>query len=148
MNLTLLTLILAFVGGAGLALQAPTNALLGRAAGSAVNAAFVSFLVGTLALGVFCAVARARPDAAGLRALPWYAWVGGVYGAFFVAVAAFGAPRIGMGALLTAAVAGQLIAALLLDHFGTLGLERHPINLIRGGGIVLVLIGAVMVRRG
>lgn len=148
MNLAFLILFLAFAGGAGLALQAPTNALLGRAAGSPVNAAFVSFLVGSIALAVFCAAARARPDAAAIRALPWYAWVGGVYGAFFVAVAAFGAPRIGMGPLLTAAVGGQLLAALALDHFGVLGLERHPINLTRGAGILLVLVGAVMVRRG
>lgn len=148
MNLAVLTIFLAALGGAGLALQAPTNAMLGRAAGSAANAAFISFLVGSAALGVFCLIARARPDGAALRALPWYAWSGGIYGAFFVAVAAFGAPRIGVGALLTAAVAGQLATGVLLDHLGALGLERHPANLTRMAGLALVVAGAALVRRG
>ena len=64
-----------------------------------------------------------------------------------LAIAAFGAPRVGLGVLLTAAIAGQLAAALLLDHYGLLGLARHPVNLTRALGLVLVLIGAVLVRR-
>ena len=79
--------------------------------------------------------------------MPWYAWLGGFYGAFFVAVAAFAAPRVGVGVLLTAAVAGQLAAALVLDHFGLLGLDRHPVTLTRAAGFVLVLVGAVLVGR-
>jgi transporter family-2 protein len=85
--------------------------------------------------------------APGLRQVPWYAWLGGFYGAFFVAVAAFGAPRVGMGVLLTAAVAGQLAAALVLDHYGLFGLDRHPVNITRAAGLVLVLLGAVLVRK-
>jgi transporter family-2 protein len=82
-----------------------------------------------------------------LKAVPWYAWLGGFYGAFFVAVAAFGAPRVGMGVLLTAAVAGQLAGALVLDHFGLLGLARHPVTLTRAAGFALVLVGAALVRK-
>ena len=52
-----------------------------------------------------------------------------------------------MGVLLTAAVAGQLAAALVLDHFGLLGLVRHPVNLSRALGLILVLVGAVLVRK-
>jgi transporter family-2 protein len=79
--------------------------------------------------------------------VPWYAWIGGFYGAFFVAVAAFGAPRVGVGVLLTAAIAGQLAAALVLDHYGLLGLERHPVTIVRALGFVLVLVGAALVRK-
>ena len=82
------------------------------------------------------------------RGLPWYAWIGGLYGAFFVAVAAFGAPRIGVGPLLTAAIAGQLLAAIILDHYGLLGLTRQPISIEKIGGVLLVLLGAWLVRRG
>jgi len=82
-----------------------------------------------------------------LKQVPWYAWLGGFYGAFFVAVAAFGAPRVGVGVLLTAAIAGQLAAALVLDHFGLLGLARHPVTLTRAAGLVLVLVGAALVRK-
>ena len=147
MNGALLSLILAVIGGALLAIQAPTNALLGKATGSAIIAAFISFLIGTIALGAAVSVSSGKLFAPGLKQLPWYAWLGGFYGAFFVAVAAFGAPRVGIGVLLTAAIAGQLAAALVLDHYGLLGLARHPITLSRGLGFALVVVGAVLVRR-
>jgi transporter family-2 protein len=138
---------MAVIGGVLLAVQAPTNAMLGKASGSPIVAAFISFLIGTIALGAVVAATSGRLFAPALRQVPWYAWVGGFYGAFFVAVAAFGAPRVGMGVLLTAAVAGQLGAALVLDHYGLLGLDRHPVNMTRALGLALVLVGAVLVRR-
>jgi transporter family-2 protein len=147
MNGTLLSLILAVIGGVLLAIQAPTNAILGKASGSPIVAAFISFLIGTIALGAAVAATSGRLFAPELKQVPWYAWVGGFYGAFFVAVAAFGAPRVGVGVLLTAAIAGQLAAALVLDHYGLLGLERHPVTLTRAAGLVLVIIGAALVRR-
>ncbi len=147
MNGGLVAIVLAIIGGVLLAVQAPTNALLGKASGSAIVAAFISFLVGTIALGLAVAATSGRLFGTDLKQVPWYAWLGGIYGAFFVAVAAFGAPRVGMGVLLTAAVAGQLAAAVVLDHFGFLGLDRHPVNTARAVGLVLVLVGAVLVRR-
>jgi transporter family-2 protein len=147
MNAGTLSLLLAIIGGALLAVQAPTNALLGKASGSPIVAAFISFLIGTLALGGAIAATSGRLFAPELKHVPWYAWLGGFYGAFFVAVAAFGAPRVGVGVLLTAAIAGQLAAALVLDHYGLLGLERHPVTLTRAFGFVLVLVGAALVRR-
>jgi len=147
MNGALASLILAVIGGALLAIQAPTNAILGKASGWPIIAAFISFLIGTLALGAAVGVSSGRLFAPGLKQVPWYAWLGGFYGAFFVAVAAFGAPRVGVGVLLTAAIAGQLAAALVLDHYGLLGLARHPITLSRGLGFALVVMGAVLVRR-
>ena len=147
MNGALLSLILAVIGGALLAIQAPTNAILGKATGSPIIAAFISFLIGTVALGAAVGVSSGKLFAPALKQVPWYAWLGGFYGAFFVAVAAFGAPRVGVGVLLTAAIAGQLAAALVLDHYGLLGLARHPITFSRGLGFVLVVVGAVLVRR-
>ena len=147
MNGAAAAVVLAVIGGVLLAIQAPTNALLGKASGSPIVAAFISFVVGTIALGAAVAATSGRLTAPELRQVPWYAWIGGFYGAFFVAVAAFGAPRVGIGVLLTAAIAGQLAAALVLDHYGLLGLARHPVNLTRALGLVLVLVGAVLVRR-
>jgi transporter family-2 protein len=137
----------AFVGGSLIALQAPTNALLARGVGSAVNAAFLSFVVGTFALLAVAAALGARPVAGAAGALPWYAWTGGFYGAFFVAVAAFAAPRMGVTFFLMVAIAGQLAMALLLDRIGAFGLARVEISPTRVAGILLVLAGAYLVRR-
>lgn len=148
MNANLVYVLLALVGGVLMAVQAPTNALLAKATDSSVLAALISFAVGTVALVLLLFAGSAPRALAGARALPWYAWIGGLYGAFFVAMAAFVAPRIGVGALLTAAVAGQLAAALALDHFGLIGLDPRPATLARILGLVLVFAGAFLVRRG
>src|SRR6478672_8639547 len=108
MNVAGISLLLALIAGSLMAVQAPTNAILAKASGSPVVAAFISFLVGSVALGAIVATTSGRLFAPGLRQVPWYAWAGGLYGAFFVGVAAYAAPRIGVGPLLTAAIAGQL----------------------------------------
>jgi transporter family-2 protein len=148
MNAASIPLALAVIAGFFMAVQAPTNAILGKASGSPVIAAFISFLVGTIALGAALTAGPGRLFAPELRSVPWYAWIGGLYGAFFVAIAAFGAPKIGVGPLLTAAIAGQLIGAILLDHFGLLGLSRQPVSAEKLFGVALVLVGAWLVRRG
>jgi transporter family-2 protein len=143
----LIALFGAFVGGALVALQAPTNAMLARGAGSPVNAALVSFAIGTLALVAVALALGVRPGAGEVRALPWYAWTGGLYGAVFVAVAACAAPRMGVTYFLMVAIAGQLAMALLLDQLGAFGLARVEISPTRIAGILLVLAGAYLVRR-
>lgn len=138
---------LVLCGGAMLAVQAPTNALLARAGGSPVLAALISFGVGTIALFIVWILSGNRPNSGQFAALPWYAWLGGLYGAFFVAIAAYGAPRIGLAQLITISIAGQIAIALWLDHTGALGLPREPINFGRLVGAMLVVAGVILVRR-
>lgn len=137
----------AFLAGALIALQAPTNAMLSRAVASPVNAALVSFAVGLVALALAAAAHGARPDGAAVRGLPWYAWTGGLYGAVFVALAAFAAPRLGVTFFLMMAIAGQLAMALFLDKTGAFGLDVQAISLQRVGGVLLVLAGAWLVQQ-
>ena len=140
-------ILLVLFGGAMIAVQAPTNAMLAKAGGSPVLAALISFAVGTTALLVTWLASGNRPGASAWSGLPWYAWLGGLYGAFFVAIAAYAAPRIGLASLITIGVAGQIAAALWLDHIGALGLPREPISVGRLIGAILVIAGVVLVRR-
>lgn len=147
MNPTALAIIAVVIGGAATALQAPTNAKMMTAVGSPVNAAFVSFAVGTAALGILAVILQTRPDLAASRALPWYAWIGGLYGAVFVVAAAWGVPRLGVATTIILMVAGQLLLSVLLDHFGAMGMPKQPISWGRVAGIGLVVAGVLMVRR-
>lgn len=143
----LLPVLLVLFGGAMIALQAPTNAILAKAGGSPVLAALISFAVGTVALLAAWLASGNRPGSSAFAGLPWYAWLGGLYGAFFVAIAAYAAPRIGLASLITIGIAGQIAAALWLDHIGALGLPREPVNFGRVAGALLVIAGVVLVRR-
>lgn len=147
MNPTVLAMIAVVFGGAATALQAPTNAKMMTAVGSPVNAAFVSFAVGTAALGILAVLFQARPDMAAARNLPWYAWVGGLYGAIFVVAAAWGVPRLGVATTIILMVAGQLLLSVVLDHFGAMGMPKQPLSWGRVAGVAMVLAGVLMVRR-
>lgn len=137
----------AFLSGALVALQAPTNGMLARAVASPVNAAMISFAVGLAALIIVALGLGARPDMAATRGLPWYAWTGGLYGAIFVAIAAFAAPRLGITFFLMVAIGGQLAMALLLDRIGAFGLQPQEISLQRVAGVLLVVAGAWLVQQ-
>ena len=97
---------------------------------------------------VAAAVVRVRPDFSAVRALPPQAWLGGVYGAFFVVAAAYSAPRIGVAATVTLLVAGQLAVAAVLDQFGAFGMPQQALSPARLAGLALVVAGVVLVRRG
>ena len=143
----LIPILLVFIAGGMVAIQAPTNAILAKAGGSPILAALISFSVGTAALLLAWLLSGNRPGATAFAGLPWYAWIGGLYGAVFVAVAAYAAPKIGVASLITVGIAGQIAIALWLDHVGALGLAREPINFGRVAGALLVVAGVVLVRR-
>ena len=147
MNPMFFTMVAVVLAGGATALQAPTNAKMMGAVGSPVNAAFVSFAVGTAALGILAMILQTKPDMAAARTLPWYCWIGGLYGAVFVVAAAWGVPRLGVALTITLMVAGQLLIGLILDHFGAFGTPARPINLGRLAGVALVVGGVLMVRR-
>ncbi len=147
MNPSLLAIVAVVLAGGATALQAPTNARLATAVGSPVNAALVSFAVGTAGLALAAAALQARPDMAAVKGLPWWIWVGGLYGAVFVAAAAWGVPRLGVALTVILMVAGQLLISVVVDHLGIMGVPRQPISWGRAAGVALVIAGVVMVRR-
>ncbi|HUG45418.1 MAG TPA: DMT family transporter [Sphingomicrobium sp.] len=143
----LVPILLVFIAGALVALQAPTNSILAKAGNSAILAALISFCIGTVALFLAWFASSSRPGAEAFAGLPWYAWLGGLYGAVFVAVAAYAAPKIGVASLITVGIAGQIAMALWLDHVGAMGLAREPVSLGRLIGALMVVAGVVLVRR-
>lgn len=136
------------LAGAATAFQGPTNARLAVAVGSTVNAAFVSFVVGTIMLGLLALFLQVRPDIQAVRTLPWWGWMGGLYGCLFVASLAWGVPRLGVATTIVLAVSGQMIMGIILDHYGAFGAPTHPVSLTRIAGIALVIGGMLLVRRG
>jgi bacterial/archaeal transporter family-2 protein len=141
-------LALAFLTGAGLAVQGALNTELREALGAPVLAALLSFAVGTAVLLAALAMAHERPPEppVWLRA-PWWAWFGGVCGAAYVLMTVLVIPRAGAAAALGLAVVGQLLASIVLDAFGLLGVPRHPLSLLRLLGALLLVGGVVLVER-
>ncbi len=143
-----LFILMALVAGFSLPTQAGINAQLNLWTRSPVWAAAVSFAVGTAALILYGLALRIPwPAAADAAGRPWWIWSGGVLGAFFVAATVVLVPRLGAATMITLIVAGQMIASLLLDHYGLLGYPVRPMNLERLFGVALVVAGAWLIRR-
>jgi bacterial/archaeal transporter family-2 protein len=142
-----LYLLFAFAGGVVLPFQAGINAQLGGWLDSPVRAAFVSFLVGTLVLLVAAAlVFKPLPSAGKLGNAPWWVWIGGALGAFYVAASIVTAPKLGAAQLVALVVAGQALAGLVVDQFGWVGFEQKHLSVGRVCGMVLVGAGVALVR--
>jgi bacterial/archaeal transporter family-2 protein len=138
--------LLALVGGAMLPIQFGINAQLAEWVGGSVRAAFVSFVIGTVALlaAVLVTARGGWPDRAG--SAPWWVWIGGLLGAFYVVASIVTAPKLGAVTLVAVILAGQAVASLTLDHFGWVGFEEEPVTLVRVVGMLMLAGGVVLVR--
>ncbi|MEO8274873.1 MAG: DMT family transporter [Thermoanaerobaculia bacterium] len=140
-------ILLGLFSGAAIAIQSGVNARLRQELSSPLQAALVSFFVGTVALALVVALTARRWPEGAVAALPWWAWTGGLLGALYVSVAVLLAPRIGALALVGLGVSGQMLMAIVLDHFGWLGFSRLPISTPRVAGALLLLGGMLLVMR-
>jgi transporter family-2 protein len=137
---------LALAAGCLIPLQGAFNAKLGGAAGSLLHASMLSFAIGTVAIAA-CVFATRQPVSwPGFLNAPWYAWLGGLCGAFSLTVIILTYPRLGPGLAFGLIVAGQLVASLLLEHFNILVAQPHPISFLRVVGLALVLGGVFLIR--
>ena len=140
-------LLLPLIGGAMIAAQAPVNARLRLVLGSPVGSALVSFAVGTVLLMGAVVVAG---DAGRLGALgggPWWAYLGGALGAFFVFATLVASPRLGVTTTFVAAIVGQVALAALIDRFGWLGADAVSFSWERAGALALMCASLVLLLR-
>jgi transporter family-2 protein len=133
--------------GGLIALQAPINSHLGKKVGT-FQAAFVSFAIGTLVLVVIAALAGDGLGRVGeVRHVAWYYLLGGVLGAAYVTCVLVTVRSLGAGGVTAATITGQLLAAVLVDQFGLLGIARHPITAGRVAGLLLLAGGVFLIVR-
>ena len=148
MNAPLFFILLALVAGLTIPTQAGINAqLTANWARSPILAATVSFFVGTVGLIVYVVLTRISiPAFTDIGRSPWWIWIGGLLGAFFVSTTIFLAPKLGATTMTALILAGQMVTSLYLDHFGYLGYPEHAASTGRIAGVLLIACGVVMVR--
>ncbi|MCZ4351283.1 DMT family transporter [Roseovarius aestuarii] len=147
MNNQFIVAALALVGtGVLVAIQAPINAALGRAIGSPVGAATISFGVGFILLLAITLLIGDGPRLLRVGAVPIWLLIGGTMGAAFVFASLWAVPILGVLTMTTLVILGQLIAALALDYFGAFGLTQISISPTRLMAVGLVAAGVVLSR--
>ncbi|WP_437203759.1 DMT family transporter [Planctomicrobium sp. SH664] len=146
---TVLLLLLATLAGVVVPFQSIVNGRLGQLVNNPFLAAFISFLGGTVALAVLAALWQGGvprlPDGV---YVPWHLCTGGLAGVVFITVVLLLVPKIGTAEVLSATIAGQLMMSLVVDHLGLVGMPRVPISGTRLLGVVVLLVGTWLVKRG
>jgi len=138
---------MALLAGAVLPFQAAGNAAVGRALGHWLWGAFTSLTVSSVVVIAALLILRVpTPDLGKALQGPWWLWIGGVLGALYVAGAAALTPKLGAAGFLVLVVAGQILTAVIADHFGVMGLGGKPVSLARLAGVVLILCGVFLVQ--
>ena len=136
------------VSGAAISAQAPINARLGGGLNDTMTAAMVSFGVGFTLLLLVVLLRGAWPGGDAVRSVPWWAWGGGVLGAYYVWVAAHSVSKLGVLTLTAALIAGQIIGSLVLDAYGAFGLPVREFAWHRLVAAGLVAAGVVLSMQG
>ncbi len=141
--------LLAALGGALVVVQASINGELRLVVGDPYRTALISTTVSTIFLFALSGLVMGRPvpDGSTFTHASWWMWIGGILGAIYVAAVAVLITKLGSAVLFTLVIFGQLLMAVMMDHFGWIGLEKHPISAPRILGIILVFAGVVLVRK-
>ena len=144
----LLLLPVAFVAGMAAPTQFAINSQLRQVVGGPVVAAAVSFLVGTVILFAAAAVvSRSVPELGPIMSAPPWMYLGGLLGAFYVSASIVLTPRLGVATTIGLFLSGQVIASIVIDHFGLFGVAVQPASIPRILGALLIIVGVAVVQR-
>jgi bacterial/archaeal transporter family-2 protein len=143
-----LVYILPLLAGLTITTQAGVNSQLKTAVNNQWVAAFISFVVGTIALELIIIFTKQSfPNTQQLQQIEWYKFSGGLLGAFFVTVIIYSVQQIGSANVFALVIAGQLLFALVFDHFGLFGFKQSPINWGKVMGVLMLIGGAYLINR-
>ena len=139
----------ALFAAALLPVQAALNGALNQALGRPALVVLISLTGSALFIGI---VGLAPARWAWCRRPGWRTCRGGrgpsgVCGAIYLFSQPMVAHRLGAALYISLAVAGQVAAAMLLDHFGALNLPQHSASPLRIAGAGLIAAGVVLVAR-
>ncbi len=138
----LLPLLLALVSGVLMAVQGSLNTALSKVVGL-WEATFVVHATGTVVLLVVLFLLKmGRGDLGNWSQAPWYSYLGGVISVFIIYLVAASIPNVGVANATTAIIVGQVLTAVIIDHFGAFSLERIPCGWNQVAGLALLAVGA------
>lgn len=149
MNL-MLSLGLAVIAGVLIAAQAAMNARLGVYLHSSLLATGVAFSSGLIfILLLLLSFVRSFPTADVIKQVPGYLWFSsGLLSTLALVMLYWLIARVGVAAMISGALAGQLMFSMLAGHFGWFELPSTPINGVKLLGLCAMLLGIVAINKG
>ncbi len=138
MNAALILLVV--IAGILNTVQSGSNATLHKTLDRPVWCVVAVFAV-ALATSLIAALAKGEPfpSTASLARAPWWAWIGGVFGALYILSMMLAADKLGAAVFMGITVTLAVVTSLVMDHFGLMGFDVHK------AGVARILGGALMI---
>lgn len=138
---------MAIIVGFALPIQGIINSKLGFLMSHPMHSTLISYIGGVVACLLFLAIFHpVFPEIRSFQNIDWYLYLGGFLGAVFVSGMLYIIPKIGATNMLAAAIVGQLIMSMILDHFGILGVQQIRISTPRVLGVVCLFVGLFLIK--
>ncbi|CAN5587800.1 DMT family transporter [soil metagenome] len=139
---------LSFFAGIMIPFQSAMNAQLGKGLQSPYYAALSVFVVAAVCLAAYTIVAGySIPATQQFAAAPKWSYLGGILGGAYILLIVICVPKLGIGNVTVLVLLGQMIAAILIDHFGLLKFPVHAVNWQRLIGVMLMIAGVYLVKK-
>ena len=139
---------LAVLMGIVISLYFPMNSSVSRYIGSTItaNITFFSVALGTsivifLIFGEFSSIHK-------IKSVPVYLYLTGFISAFVVLGTTYLIPQLGARRLFILVVAGQILMAIIVSHFGMLESPKDPVTIKKTVGALVVILGAYISTTG
>ncbi|EZQ11832.1 MULTISPECIES: DMT family transporter [unclassified Acinetobacter] len=131
--------------GIAMTFQTAINTQLREYLYSPLQAALLSFLIGTIVLAILVFFQQTeKPQLSEIVQIPWHLWLGGFLGVYAISISIYSAPKLGFLTLSALIIFGQIVMSMIVDHFGILGTEKIAINWQRILGGVVIFIGVLL----
>lgn len=139
-----LNILLAVLMGIMLAVYLPMNSVVARYLNSPIAASVPFFLIALITSILLLFLSGDSTTLLNIKNVPPYFFLAGFISAFMIIGTTFLIPGLGARQFFIVVLAGQIIMAMVLSHFGFLESPKDPITIKKLLGALLLFIGAVI----
>jgi transporter family-2 protein len=141
-----LLILLTFMGGMGLSVEAGLLGPLGSEVGE-LWATFSIFAVGA-ALTFLLMLFFSPRNSPSFFSQPPSLLLGGVLGPVYVVILTIATPNIGIAMTMIGILSGQIFKSLIIDHYGLFGTTERKIDVKRIIALAFIIISLVFMAQG
>lgn len=133
--------------GVGLAFQGVATATMGSSLKMPSAAALLGFLIGLIPVTIYFFIEWSTIGYTPLTfsTVPWWTYFAGILGAGYIVAITILTPYVGTSIVFGTVILFQILAAVMFDHFGALGMPRVQMSSLTLAGIVLQLLGCLFI---
>ncbi|MFY8033567.1 MAG: DMT family transporter [Flexibacteraceae bacterium] len=144
----LILLLITFIIGCTLPIQAGINAQLAKQIEHPLFSSIISVTVALIGLlAIYAVKVNDRFNLSALKQVSPSLYIGGLIGSVYLYGIVLLIPKIGSLMAFTLIIAGQLVMAMIIDHYGLLGMEQQSITYKSIIGVALIGFGIYMIKK-